>query len=537
MTGLFRQLDVGIRLHYRNKMALIYAYLFPTIFLIAFWVLYRYEKPLLVRHVGEVLTVTILGGACFGLPTTIVSERERGVWRRYRLTPASTATLVVSALVTRYLLLLVAGLLQLVLAVAIGMPSPAHPLALFVAFTFVSFAFMGLGLVIAMMADNVPAVQALGQCIFLPMLILGGIAVPLASLPDWAQRLSAFFPGRHAVEAFRGVALGEGLSEIPFSLVALTIIGAAGCLAAGLLFRWDAQQRFATMRGKGWVAVALAAWLAVGLMSEWRVRAAAAARQSAAGTARPTASTVSNAAAPAVPTVTLSPAELASAGSTAPPALLPPRVATAPPRTTAPAAPAGSASTPQPRGETAAPPAPVTPPQPADSGIPEGPSTWQAVTLDDIDRAIDFTRLPSDGGIVTPIAGGEEQVDPDTNDQLTVLWNRLAEWTPIKVDDPVQRARNYLYAAAVPDVLQVPLERFAASVVYERLEGSIPKDQLIKVLYWVALHPADGDDSAVGQLYYLGIDQTTPDLMEVRNRAAIYGVKLLGRLTGRIVPK
>ena len=75
------------------------------------------------------------------------------------------------------------------------MPLPAHPLALFVAFTFVSFAFIGLGLVMAMMADNVPAVQALGQCIFLPMLIIGGIAVPLASLPDWAQHVSAFFPG------------------------------------------------------------------------------------------------------------------------------------------------------------------------------------------------------------------------------------------------------------------------------------------------------------------------------------------------------
>ena len=45
-------------------------------------------------------------------------------------------------------------------------------------FTLVAFAFLGLGLVIAMLADNVPAVQALGQCLFLPMLIIGGIAVP-----------------------------------------------------------------------------------------------------------------------------------------------------------------------------------------------------------------------------------------------------------------------------------------------------------------------------------------------------------------------
>ena len=79
------------------------------------------------------------------------------------------------------------------------------------AFTCVAFAFIGLGLVIAMMADNVPAVQALGQCIFLPMLIIGGVAVPLASLPDWAQRLSAFFPGRYAVEALQACVTGDGL--------------------------------------------------------------------------------------------------------------------------------------------------------------------------------------------------------------------------------------------------------------------------------------------------------------------------------------
>ena len=61
-----------------------------------------------------------------------------------------------------------------------------------------------------MMADNVPAVQALGQCIFLPMLIIGGVAVPLASLPEWAQHLSAFFPGRYAVEALQACVTGSG---------------------------------------------------------------------------------------------------------------------------------------------------------------------------------------------------------------------------------------------------------------------------------------------------------------------------------------
>src|SRR6185503_4893877 len=151
-----------------------------------------------------------------GLPTTMVSERERGVWRRYRLTPVSTATLVSGTIAARYLLLVVAALVQVLLAMGLGMPLPKHPIELFVAFTFVAFAFIGLGLVIAMMADTVPAVQALGQCIFLPMLIIGGVAVPLATLPDWAQRLSSFFPGRYAVETLQACVTGNGLGAAQF---------------------------------------------------------------------------------------------------------------------------------------------------------------------------------------------------------------------------------------------------------------------------------------------------------------------------------
>src|SRR5215203_5964230 len=138
MQPFVQQLRVSLLLHFRNRMALIYGYLFPTIFLIAFWQLYRYDRVPLARHMGELLTVTILGGACFGLPTTMVSERERGVWRRYRLAPVATGTLLASTVIARYLLLVAAGLLHVALAMLAGMPLPSHPLHLWVAFTFVA---------------------------------------------------------------------------------------------------------------------------------------------------------------------------------------------------------------------------------------------------------------------------------------------------------------------------------------------------------------------------------------------------------------
>src|SRR3954463_7102370 len=128
MTALLEDLRVSLRLHFRNRMALLYGYLFPLIFLVAFWVLFRHEKIPLLRHMGELRTVSVLGGACFGLPTTLVSERERGVWRRYRLAPVPTWAIVTSTAVARYFIILTAGLVQLGAALALGMTFPEHPL-------------------------------------------------------------------------------------------------------------------------------------------------------------------------------------------------------------------------------------------------------------------------------------------------------------------------------------------------------------------------------------------------------------------------
>ena len=452
MNGLRKHLGLSLRLHFRNRMALLYGYLFPLIFLVAFWVLYRHEKIPLIRHMGELLTVSVLGGACFGLPTTLVSERERGVWRRYRLTPLPSWAFVVSTALARYVIILSAGALQLGLALCLGMPLPAHPLDLWVAFTLVSFAFIGLGLVLAMLADNVPAVQALGQCIFLPMLIIGGVAVQLASLPTWAQHVSAFFPGRYAVEALQACVSGDGLGSIGFCLLALALIGVAGCSAGAKLFRWDVAQRFAASTGKGWLLPVLGSWLAVGLLAEWRDRIAV---------------------------------SIDGAPFAAPVVVVPP-------------------------------PAPLPP--------------WTKITAQDV-AALDF-RVPSDGGVVSPFAGPEEEASDYTKDEIEAVRQGLLTWRPGLEGDDVQRVRNLVCVAAVPDAIQLPSERYLPPVVLSHLQEIYPKDKLIKILTWIVQHPEDG--SVLDSIADLGVQGTAGDPYVVRERSYLYSLKFILRLTDRI---
>jgi hypothetical protein len=563
MNRLLYPLAINLRLHFRNRLALLYSYLFPTIFLVAFWVLYRHERVPLARHMGELLTVTALGGACFGLPTALVNERERGVWRRYRLAPVPTASLIASTVIARYFLLLIAALLQLALALGIGMPLPRHPLDLWLAFTFVAFAFLGLGLVIAMMADNVPAVQALGQCIFLPMLIIGGVAVRLERLPVWAQHVSAFFPGRYAVDAIQAAVTGDGSGGAGFSLVALLVMGVAGGVAGAKMFRWDAQQRFATHGGHGWAGVALASWLAVGLLAEsggyvgitrpagpatgtaaelaTRTSALPAVTDTAAddaastavepvtdtaadGSARaatePAIDTAAGAAARTATEPAIDTAAGAAARTATEPAIDTAKAARAPQRTAPASTPPVKATEEAARSE-AAPPAHAEPPP------------WQAVKIPPVESGL-YERLPPDNGVVAPIASIDEAIYPELADHLECVRSTLPAWGPGQVDDPVQRVRNYLYVAAVPDMFQMePLERWLPLVVLDRLKRDIPGEQLTRILYWIASHPSEGDDSAADQLRAVCIDAAGPsDLATLRERTTFYALKLLGRLTG-----
>ncbi|MSU50638.1 MAG: ABC transporter permease [Opitutus sp.] len=497
MNALTAHLGVSLRLHFRNRMALLYGYLFPLIFLVAFWVLYRHEKIPLLRHMGELLTVAVLGGACFGLPTTLVSERERGVWRRYRLAPVPTWVVVMSTVLARYAIILSAGLIQLAAALAIGMTLPAHPFDLWVAFTFVSFAFIGLGLVIATLADNVPAVQALGQCVFLPMLIIGGVAVQLASLPAWAQHVSAFFPGRYAVEALQACFNGRGFAGARFCLLALGLVGVAGCLAGAKLFRWDAQQRFASRSGKLWLLPALAAWAAVGLLAEWRGRIAVAADTE-----------------PAPRKAAVDPG---SAG-------VPPAASTkvgAPPAT-APTMPAPAPVVPAPPP----PPVPVAekpPPPPA----PEPP--WTKITAKDI-AEIDY-NVPPDNGIVSPFSAPDEEPEDFMKEQVESVRAKIAGWPPGSDGDDLRCIRNLLYVAAVPDAIQMPVERYLPRVVYQHLLDTYPKDKLTKVLTYIVQHPEEG--MVIDDISDLGVEGTAGDPLVVRERAYLYAIKFIARLTGR----
>ncbi|HEX6070921.1 MAG TPA: hypothetical protein VFZ18_13895 [Longimicrobiaceae bacterium] len=140
--------------------------------------------------------------------------------------------------------------------------------------------------------------------------------------------------------------------------------------------------------------------------------------------------------------------------------------------------------------------------------------------------------------MVTPVASADQQPDQFIAEQLDCMRQWLPEWEPAQVRDPLQRVRNILDLAAAADMYQMDsIESLVPHIVFERLQEDYPKDELVKMLYWIAMHPDDGDPPRLDRLSLVCLDAYgSVSMVELRVRTSIYAAKLLGRLIGFIVP-
>lgn len=117
-------------------------------------------------------------------------------------------------------------------------------------------------------------------------------------------------------------------------------------------------------------------------------------------------------------------------------------------------------------------------------------------------------------------------------EQVDTVRAKLSAWPPGNDGDDLRSIRNLLYVAAVPDAIQMPVERYLPRVVYQHLLDTYPKDKLIKVLTFIALNPEAG--MVLDDISDLGVEGAAGDPMVVRERAYLYAIKFIARLSGRI---
>jgi imidazolonepropionase-like amidohydrolase/ABC-type multidrug transport system permease subunit len=226
----------------RSKTALFWMTAFPLGFLLLFgFVMARGDGRAMAFLMPGLLTTTLMSGSLFGVAIPLVQQRELGLLRRLRVTPAHAASVVIAHGFTAVM----TGLISLIVLMTLGrwlfgMEMAGSWPTLVVAYLCGACALVPIGLLVGSTARDLRTAPAIANLLFFPMMFLSGSAMPFAVLPAGVQRFARLLPTTYLNETYSGVIVrGEGLWAVAGSLAVLLLIGAAGLALTSMLFRWE----------------------------------------------------------------------------------------------------------------------------------------------------------------------------------------------------------------------------------------------------------------------------------------------------------
>lgn len=229
----------------RSKMALFWAIAFPLFFLIAFGLIFGGGDPARSTFIlPGLLTITVISASFFGIAMQMVQQRENGIFRRYRVSPVSSLSVVAAHAVMATFNLGISIALQVVAGALIFGMQIRGSLFDFVVVAFAGlFAFIPLGLVVGSVARDMKSAPAISNLLVFPMMFFSGAALPFFMLPSWVQTIAKLLPATYLTEVFQGVIFrGENLGALTGPLAVLIITGIVGFVANSLMFRWETTE-------------------------------------------------------------------------------------------------------------------------------------------------------------------------------------------------------------------------------------------------------------------------------------------------------
>jgi ABC-2 type transport system permease protein len=192
--------------------------------------------------VPGLIAMALSQSAVFGVAGTLVSWRERGIFRRLRVTPLPLAEFGSARLLTHLVLALVqTAILLAVGRVAFGVHLGLDVAALLPLVILGALCFISIGFLVGAVARTQDAAAAMANVITLPMVFLAGVFFSLDTAPAWLQQTARFLPLTYLADGLRDVAVrGHSVTSTLPDLAVLAGVTLALAAVSLRVFRWDA---------------------------------------------------------------------------------------------------------------------------------------------------------------------------------------------------------------------------------------------------------------------------------------------------------
>jgi ABC-2 type transport system permease protein len=254
-----------IRLAVRNRAFFFFSLVMPLLFLLGAVIFVGKGTTEWVGYIlGAILTMTVMG-SFWGLSVQLVTFREQGILRRFRLAPMGPGPMLASSIVSNYVLVLPVALFELLVCRWVfHMRSWGNLWAIFLLVTIGSATFSALGLVVASVTNTMQETQIINNLIWMSFLFLSGATIPVASFPPWLQRVSLFIPAQYLATGLESAATKLATPfEILEDVVALSLGLFVAFEVSLQLFRWEPEAKV-PRAAKFWVLAALVPFLVFG---------------------------------------------------------------------------------------------------------------------------------------------------------------------------------------------------------------------------------------------------------------------------------
>jgi ABC-2 type transport system permease protein len=260
MNAFISHFSFEFRTGLRDKNQLLMNYLFPLGLYVLLGFLMTQLNPLFRDiMIPVMIIIAILSSTILGLPNPLVSSRESGVFRSYKINGVpAISILAIPTLTTLLHVVIVAAIITVTAPLLFDAPLPTDWVTFVIVFLLTAFACAGLGMLISVISSNTRATVLWSQLIFLPSMLIGGLMIPFSMLPNVLGKIALLLPATHSINAFQQLAwdVSTGFGAA-WSCLILLAGGILSVWLATFLFSWDTRN---TTR-RGHPALALLAML------------------------------------------------------------------------------------------------------------------------------------------------------------------------------------------------------------------------------------------------------------------------------------
>ena len=255
-----------IQLALRNRLFLFFSLMMPLVFLFLFLGIFSRGVPQAMPPLlAQVVCITVMGNF-WGLSVQLVTFREQGILRRFRLAPVGAAAMLASSIIANYALTIPTILLEFVLArLVFHMTNFGNLWGVLLLASLGVISFASLGLIIASVMNTMQETQIINQLIWFAFLFLSGATFPLVLLSKYVQNAALFLPATYLVDATqRTMNQSVALTSLVPHLISLIVTAVIAFSLSVKLFRWDATEK-ATRNAKLWALATVIPFILLGV--------------------------------------------------------------------------------------------------------------------------------------------------------------------------------------------------------------------------------------------------------------------------------